>query len=79
MTSSFHNEAGVADQDGARSPLEEQDVAAGSAPSVVLAGMSAISGALVGFFLAGAFQTSVLLLGMALAAGYLGWRARGLA
>lgn len=78
MTSSFHNEADVAEQDDAHSPHVEED-APDSAPAVVLAAMSAISGALVGFFLAGAFETTVLLLAMALIAGYLGWRVRGLA
>lgn len=78
MTSSFHNEADVADQDDAHSPHTEEGTP-DSAPAVVLAAMSAISGGLVGFFLAGAFETTVLLLAMALIAGYLGWCVRGLA
>lgn len=46
-------------------------------PVVVTAIMSAMSGALVGFVLAGAFEAAFLMLPTAMLAGYLGWRVRG--
>ncbi|WP_455296845.1 hypothetical protein [Brucella pituitosa] len=49
-----------------------------ASPALVLSGCSAISGAIVGFLLAGNLYASVFLLISVLLAGWVGWWARGL-
>jgi len=44
---------------------------------VFIAGLSAISGAVVGYFLAGNVYASIGLLALSLLAGWCGWLARG--
>lgn len=61
---------GAADEAADRAPAVD--------PVVLTACMAAISGALVGFTLAGAFDTVFFLLPTALLAGYLGWCLRSL-
>ncbi|MCW8060426.1 hypothetical protein [Agrobacterium tumefaciens] len=49
-----------------------------ASPALVLAGCSAISGAIVGFLLAGHIYASVFILISVLVASWIGWWARGL-
>lgn len=49
-----------------------------ASPALVLSGVSAISGAVVGFLLAGSFYASFGLLIAALLSSWIGWWARGL-
>ncbi|MFC0246653.1 hypothetical protein [Falsochrobactrum ovis] len=49
-----------------------------ASPALVLSGCSAISGAIVGFLLAGNVHSSGCLLISVLVAGWVGWWARGL-
>lgn len=80
---SFRADSGVADREeictshaGAADEAVHHALAVD--PVVLAACMAAISGALVGFTLAGAFDTAFFLLPMALLAGYLGWCLRSL-
>lgn len=60
------------EHDGA-SPREER-----ASPAVVLSGVSAISGAIVGYLLVGSLYASLGLLIAALLSCWIGWWARGL-
>lgn len=53
-----------------------EDPSPGAREMVVVAGMSAISGAVMGFLLAGAFEAAFFVLPAAILAGWLGWLAR---
>ncbi len=56
-----------------------KDVASGKdAAPLVLSGVSALSGAIVGFLLAGNGHASIGLIAAALVAGWIGWWTRGL-
>ncbi|HEV2512623.1 hypothetical protein [Bosea sp. (in: a-proteobacteria)] len=80
MTSPYDGNTDLADQRciSSGSAADDLDASLDRGAAVVLAGMSAISGALVGFILAGALETAIATFAAALAAGYLGWRAREL-
>lgn len=58
---------------------DHQEFASGKdAAPLVLSGVSALSGAIVGILLAGNGYASIGLIAAALAAGWIGWWARGL-
>lgn len=57
---------------------EDPDIDSGAGAVIVIASASAMSGVAIGFVLAGALDVAAIALPTALAAGYLGWRARGL-